>query len=424
MIPIYEKGIKSTTPNRKIDLTELYQLILIGGSHRGLIETIRHLKQNGNDYYKTLKESLPNITPHVDVKERKLEDDHFTENFICFTGLLYFDLDNVKNVLQEKQRIIEQYGSEVALVCLSPSGAGITILVRVSNEITKGTFPFIWNKVRTTLLKDEKVDTKATGIGRAMFISYDPDVYINNDSVVDVDIKDVEIGIQPSSYSSSLYNSLDSNLFKRKNKDEYRWYHIYNLDEVLANIKTKTIVPVSNPVVEFKEVEVLDEIRIMFKIRDDYKHAFFYRIIHQLYYLNKDVELDYIYSYLFFINNNKTTERMRTKELVRFFNSVIDNINRTGEYHIETRIKRVHFNPDNKAISGDEKKSIASVINGFFTRWETRKKIDSAIELLNVQNIKPTNRAIAKLIGMSVDTIGDRKKDPPIDMDYEVSLFN
>jgi hypothetical protein len=136
------------------------------------------------------------------------------------------------------------------------------------------------------------------------------------------------------------------------------------------------------------------------------------------------VDLDYIYSYLFFINNNKTTERMRTKELVRFFNSVIDNINRTGEYHIETRIKRVHFNPDNKELSGDEKKTIASVINGACTRWETRKKIDSAIDLLNVQNIKPTNRAVAKLIGMSVDTIGDRKKDPPIDMDYEVSLFN
>ena len=82
------------------------------------------------------------------------------------------------------------------------------------------------------------------------------------------------------------------------------------------------------------------------------------------------------------------------------------------------------FNPDNKEISGDEKKTIASVINGAFTRWETRKRIDSAIELLNVQNIKPTNRAVAKLIGMSVDTIGDRKKDPPIDMDYEVSLFN
>ena len=423
LFPIYVKGIRSTIPNSKIDLQELCQLIL-NGSHRGQIETIRHLKLKGDNYYKTLKELLPNITPQVDVKERNLSDDHFTENFICFTGFLYFDLDNVKNVLQEKQRIIDQYGNQVALVCLSPSGAGLTILVRVSNEITKGTFPFIWNKVRTTLLKHEKVDPKATGIGRAMFISYDPDVFVNHDSVVDVDMKDIELGNQPSSYSLSLYNSLHSDLSKSKIKENYKWYHVYNLDEILANIITKTIVPVSNPVVEFKEVEVLDEIRIMFKIRDDYKHAFFYRIIHQLYYLNKDVELDYIYSYLFFINNNKTAERMLTKELVRFFNSVIDNINRTGEYHIETRIKRVHFNPNNKEISGDEKKTIASVINGAFTRWETRKKIESAIELLNAKNIKPTNRAVAKLIGMSVDTIGDRKKDPPIDMDYEVSLFN
>jgi hypothetical protein len=35
-----------------------------------------------------------------------------------------------------------------------------------------------------------------------------------------------------------------------------------------------------------------------------------------------------------------------------------------------------------------------------------------------------TKRSVAKFTGMSVDTIGDRKKDPPIAMDYEVSLFN
>ena len=152
MIPIYEKGIKSTTPNRKIDFQELYQLIL-NGSHRGQIETIRHLKQAGDGYYKTFKEQLPYITPQVDVKKRNLSDDHFTENFICFTGFLYFDLDNVKNVLQEKQRIIDQYGNNVALVCLSPSGAGLTILVRVSNEITKGTFPFIMEQSKNYLIE-------------------------------------------------------------------------------------------------------------------------------------------------------------------------------------------------------------------------------------------------------------------------------
>ena len=423
MIPIYLKGIKSTIPNRKIDLQELYQLIL-NGSHKGQVETIRHLKQKGDNYYQTLKCSLPNITPHVDLKKRKLKDDYFAENFISFTGFLYFDLDNVKDVLAVKQRIIDQHGKKIALVCLSSSGTGLSILVRVSNEITKCTFPYIWNKVRTTILKYEKVDLKATGIGRAMFISHDPDVFVNNESVVNVDMKDLELGNQPSSYSSSLYNSLNSDLSKNNHKQNYKKYHIYNLDEILANIITKTIVPVSNPVVEFKEVEVLDEIRIMFKIRDGYKHAFFFRLIHHLYYLNKGVELDYIYSYLFFINNNKTTEKMKTKELVRFFNSVIDNINKTGVYYIETRIKRVHFNPDNKELSGDEKKTIAGLINGIYTRWETRKKIDSAIELMNLQNIKPTNRAVAKFIGMSVDTIADRKKDPPIDMDYEVSLFN
>ena len=225
MIPIYEKGIKSTTPNRKIDFQELYQLIL-NGSHKSQIETIRHLKQVGDNYYKTYKEKLPYITPHVDVKERNLSDEHFTKNFICFTGFLYFDLDNVENILEEKKRIIYQYGNQVALVCLSPSGAGLTILVRVSNQITRGTFPFMWNKVRTTLLKAEKVDPKATGMGRAMFLSYDPDVFVNYESVVDVDMKDEELGNRPNSFIFSLSNSLNSDFSKKKNKKKYRWYNI------------------------------------------------------------------------------------------------------------------------------------------------------------------------------------------------------
>ncbi len=418
MIPIYD-GIRNTAPKGRIDLKHLYELIQ-NGTHKGQVETIRHLKRKGDELYKAFKETLPCITPQVDVKVRKLDEEHFTENFICFTGLFYFDIDNVVDVLSEKQRIINQYGSQVALVCISPSGSGITILVRVSNEITKGNFLFIWNTIRHTILKDEKVDMRATGIGRAMFVSYDPDVFINNDCVIDVELEDKNIGTQPNTYEFSKYNSLVSD-FSNKN---YRHYHVYSLDDILANLITKTIVPVSNPVVEFKEVEVLDEIRIMFKIEDTYKHSIYYRIIHQLYYLNPDVEIDYIYSYLFFINNTKARVKMQTTELIRYFNIIISHIKSTGEYYLDKRIKRVHFNSENKDISKEEKKSIASVLNGLFTRLQSRKKIDRAITILQKQGIKTTNRAVAKLIGMSVDTVSDRKKDPPIDMNYEVSLFN
>lgn len=417
MIPFYESGIRNTTPNRKIDFNELYQLISSGSTHRVLIESIRTLKSHGDiKYYKRYKESLPYITPHVDVHERNLRDDHFTENFICFTGFLYYDIDNVENIIEEKQRIINSYGNQVALVCISPSGAGLTILVRINNELTKDNFLVVWNKVRTTLFRDERIDPNATGIGRAMFVSYDPDVYVNNESVFEIVFE--EIGNQPNT-SSSLYNSLNSDI---KNNN-YKNYHVYSIDDVLSTIKTKSIVPVSNPVVDFKEVEVLEEIRFLQKITDGNKHSAFFRVINQLYYLNQDVELDYIYSYLFFINNIWTIGKMDTIELVRYFNIIISHIKHTGEFYIQKKLKRVHFNPS-VDISAKEKMVISNVLNGLYRRWETKKKIDDTIELLKGQGKKPTNRVIAEILDMSVDTIGDRRRDPPIDMDYEVSLFN
>ena len=108
LFPIYVKGIKNTQLDRYITFEELHQLIQ-NGSHKGHVETIRLLKSNDDDYYKSLKETLPYITPHVKVKLRNLSDEVFDKNFICTTGFMYFDIDNVPDILNEKQRIINKY---------------------------------------------------------------------------------------------------------------------------------------------------------------------------------------------------------------------------------------------------------------------------------------------------------------------------
>jgi hypothetical protein len=70
------------------------------------------------------------------------------------------------------------------------------------------------------------------------------------------------------------------------------------------------------------------------------------------------------------------------------------------------------------------KETISKSLNGAFERNNTINKIKHAKKQLELEGKKITNRAIAKFIGMDVSTVGKRIKDDPVDMDYEVSMWN
>ena len=63
MISYFENGGKQTIPNKKIDIYELVEIIKHNPKIK-LINEIRKLKSEGNDNYKSMKKSLPNITPN------------------------------------------------------------------------------------------------------------------------------------------------------------------------------------------------------------------------------------------------------------------------------------------------------------------------------------------------------------------------
>ena len=95
-------GIKNNKPCRYLTLQEVYEFVR-NSPNAGLIETIRTHKSNNDNTYRELKLLLPLITPHVQAVGRKLAGDDFNKNFQSFTQLMYFDIDNVQNVQDEKQ---------------------------------------------------------------------------------------------------------------------------------------------------------------------------------------------------------------------------------------------------------------------------------------------------------------------------------
>ncbi len=115
---------------------------------------------------------------------------------------------------------------------------------------------------------------------------------------------------------------------------------------------------------------------------------------------------------------------MEVKELSRFFTFVISKIIKTGKINVKSKKRWVHWNKENKELTSQEKLKIAKVLTGAFERHNTINKIQEAKKQLELDGKKITNRAIAKLIEMDVSTVGKRIKDEPVDMDYEVSLWN
>ena len=391
---------------------------------------IRNLRINGNDDYKILKKNLPYITPSVIVKKRKLGNpSELQDNLIQFTGYFYFDIDvfpEQYSVYTYKDYIIKRYGHVVSFVCLSSSLGGVSILIKITNEVTVNHFQNLWDTISLTILKDEQIDTNCQGIGRALIQSYDKELYVNYDNCITLDSiidNNEKIGIDP--IVCTVYNRVNPHLFNQCNKlDPSTFkYKVYNIDEVMATLKTKTIVPVLNPVVEFREEEIIESY-IPKVIIDGKKHKTYYVYIHLWYYLNQDIPIDYIYSMLFYVNNVYAKPRMEVKELSRFFTFVISKIKETGKINVKTQKRWVHWNQENKEVTSKEKLKIAKALNGAFKRHTTINKIQEAKKQLELEGKKITNRAIAKMIQMDISTVGKRINDEPVDMDYEVSLWN
>ena len=412
-------GIRKNIPNGYLNYQQVYEFIKTS-PNVGLIETIRHLKVNNDNHYRELKLKLPIITPHVEATARKLAGDEFDKNLKSFTQLMYFDIDNVQNVYDEKQRIIYQYKDFVSMVCISPSGAGISIFIQIENELTRENFNPIWNSIRMNELAGENIDIKANGIARTMFLSSDPDVYFNPDATLAVDFEVIEEqGIDPTTCRLLNNNNINSH-FSSTNTITKEKYNISNIDYVLNLINTNTQVDVGNHIVDVKEVQYV-ALYIPKMITQGRRHSTLYKMIHHLFYLNPELDIDIIYSYIWFVNNVFVRPKFDKHELIRHFNNVVNQIHSSSIVYVNYRKRRIHFNKNCWYITSKDKMILAKKLTGLYKRHQNKQKIIDAMQHLISKGSKITNIAIKKITGMDVKTIRNHRKTKDIDLEFEIS---
>ncbi len=414
MFSLFEGGIRNTKCKTTIDLPELRRLIR-NNPNAEKIARIRDLRKNGDKKYVRLKEELPYITPNCIVRERNLDGDNFERNFVQFSQYMYYDIDVRSNPYEYKSYFIDRYGHQATLISLSSSCGGLSVLFKVKNIITIDNYKEVWLAIRNTILSGETTDKKCVDLGRAMYISHDPEVYCNFDNEIEVTTSTTNQG--QTEKKGNQYKTCNHNNFRLNSTSS-----VLAIDVVLGKIRTRTLVDNPSPVVDFMPLEYT-EVFFQKNIPDGTKHRTYTSMIHTLVYLNPEVERQYIFSYLYFINEQHAKPKMDKRELIRLFNTVYEGIKNTGKTYVNKEIKYVHFNPGFR-LPKVKKIEISNVLNGARRKNKTIQKIINAKQMLENHGQKVTQKRIYSITRLSPKTIRTHLHSNLIDIDELVQMVN
>lgn len=403
MFSIFKNGVTRIYPEKQpIILSDLAKLIR-NNPAAVAINQIRQMRSNGDQTYKELKRDLAYITPNCVVKKRSLKDgSEFDTNFLNFSGYIYLDFD-VSNAIEFKDQFIQKYKDIVSLVCISSGGGGISVLVKVNIELTKENFQNAWEYITSEVFKDELslVDPKTKDIGRAMFISSDPDVFVSHDNELIIDPTDLLKYRKSEAIKKGTYQGISKNKYYNTSSCTFS-YQLLPFNEVKKVILSTTFNSI-NQVIDFNPMNFL-EVKIPHEISDGYKHTFYSGCIHRLVYLNPDLDPSYIYSFIYCINKYKANPPMDLRSLKRLFEYVYSQTQQDGYEYFNDRIKNFHLNKD-VFLSKEEKIRIMNKCNGMIRKNKSITKILEAKAELKSKNVKITQYKVAKITGLGIQTV-------------------
>ncbi len=418
MFSYFNGGIKNIYPKRHIDLPTLVRLIM-NNPEKLKIEKVRELRRTGMDYSNP-KSYLPYITPNCLVKIRNIKESDY--NLIAPSSYIYFDIDDYPNSQKLKDRFIEEYGNQASLICISCSGGGISIFFKVSNHLkNENDFLIARQYIIESILVNEKIDTNAGGIARAMFISSDPDLFYNYENELDIPVELFKKG--KNKVDNCLMEDKKSKVFKVPIDCTPLGSFIPTpIDEVLAQLVFETPVTVENPVVDFKEIDYV-EVRFKYLIKDTKKHKTYTNMTHKLIFLNPTADKQLLLSYLYHVNEEHTGyKKMELRELINLFDTIYYGAKFLGNSKVKPVLKRIHYNKDCEV--NFNKRKVSGKIRGAIQKNHTKLKIKAVIEEMNEKGLTISKSSISRYSGIHRGTLGEHMDSDLIDLDKLIREIN
>jgi hypothetical protein len=164
------KSLRNTKPEMVVPITEVLQEIA-SDKYQTIIEEIR---QSENPSKNPLKDKLPVFTPTGQFNYRSMA------GLEEYNGLMCLDIDHIEDPESLKSKCKKL--NYVYSAFVTPSGKGLKVLIKTN--ATSENYRDIELKVATAFQHDTGAirDNHCKDIARIQFVSYDPELYINENS--------------------------------------------------------------------------------------------------------------------------------------------------------------------------------------------------------------------------------------------------
>jgi len=167
----FKAPVTNTIPNRNLSIVDTYNLII-------------------GDIYKDRTIALRNLTDKQE--SRKFKAANF--DYVTFSGtfsersdkalrkhsrLICIDFDHIPDLLELKNRLLQDEYFETELLFTSPSGDGLKWIIAI--DLAKASHLDFFKSIATYILQTYhvKVDQSGKDVSRACFLPHDAEVYIN-----------------------------------------------------------------------------------------------------------------------------------------------------------------------------------------------------------------------------------------------------
>jgi hypothetical protein len=164
-------SVLSKSPT-EVSILEILELI----QSENLKPQIENIRQQAS---KAVKDSLKKKLPCVTISGSFLGG-HAANNLHKHSGLIQVDIDDLSNVLEAKARLRKD--SFIYSCFISPSGNGLKCIVKIPSDNHQASFEFVQDYFREELKLT--IDAKCRDVGRLMYLTHDPDIYINENALI------------------------------------------------------------------------------------------------------------------------------------------------------------------------------------------------------------------------------------------------
>ena len=164
------KSLRNTKPESTVSVLSILEEIRTD-KYKSQIEEIRNFE---NPSKNPLKDKLPVFTPTGIFNHRSMA------GLETYNGLMCLDIDHIENPEQLKDQCKKL--NYVFSAFVTPSGKGLKVLIKTN--ATAENYREIELKVATAFQHDTGAirDNHCKDIARIQFVSYDPNIYINENS--------------------------------------------------------------------------------------------------------------------------------------------------------------------------------------------------------------------------------------------------